>query len=123
MLLTSEVAFGEQFNLTPGITLSPEQMANLTTDIVWLVNKQVILPDGGGEMVSVPQVNVSADMVANLFNSGEITSRQLIDLNGKNIHHSGRIQAKAVQFKALKDIQNFGRQIGASNSISLFTGP
>ncbi|UBX48121.1 hypothetical protein LDO51_13225 [Providencia alcalifaciens] len=35
-------------------------MANLTTDIVWMVNKEVTLPDGRVEKVSVPQVYVRA---------------------------------------------------------------
>nr|WP_282554407.1 S-layer family protein [Providencia sp. G1(2023)] len=120
-LLTNGVAFGNQFNLTPGIALTPEQMANLTTDIVWMVNKEVTLPDGRVELVSVPQVyvrarqgdlngngallagrNVSANMTGNILNSGEISSRELTDLRAENIENSGRIQGKDIQLDALK---------------------
>lgn len=140
-LLTNGVAFGNQFNLTPGIALSAEQMANLTTDIVWMVNKDVTLPDGRVERVSVPQVyvrarqgdlngngallagrNVSADMVGNILNSGEISSRELTDLRAENIDNSGRLQGKDVQLNALKDINNVGGEIRGLDSISLSAG-
>lgn len=140
-LLTNGVAFGQQFNLTPGIALSPEQMANLTTDIVWMVNKEVTLPDGRVEIVSVPQVyvrarqgdlngngallagrNVSANMTGNILNSGEVSSRELTDLRADNIENSGRIQGKDVQLNALKDIQNIGGEIRGLDSVSLSAG-
>ncbi|QIC15581.1 filamentous hemagglutinin N-terminal domain-containing protein [Providencia vermicola] len=140
-LLTNGVAFGHQFNLTPGIALSPEQMANLTTDIVWMVNKEVTLPDGHVEMVSVPQVyvrarqgdlngngallagrNVSANMTGNILNSGEISSRELTDLRAENIENSGRIQGKDVQLDTLKDIKNVGGEIRGLDSVSLSAG-
>ncbi|MGO2303321.1 MAG: two-partner secretion domain-containing protein [Providencia sp.] len=140
-LLTNGVAFGHQFNLTQGIALSPAQMANLTTDIVWMVNKEVTLPDGRVELVSVPQVyvrarqgdlngngallagrNVSADMAGNLLNSGEISSRELTDLRAENIENSGRLQGKDVQLNALKDIKNVGGEIRGLDSLSLSAG-
>ncbi|MEI9698436.1 hemagglutinin repeat-containing protein [Moellerella wisconsensis] len=140
-LLTNGVAFGEQFNLAPGIALSPEQMANLTTDIVWMVNKEITLPDGRVEMVSVPQVyvrarqgdlkdngallagrNVSADMAENILNSGEISSRELTDLRAENIENSGRMQGKDIQLDALKDIKNIGGEIRGLDNVSLSAG-
>ena len=140
-LLTNGVAFGQQFNLTPGVALSPEQMANLTSDIVWMVNKEVTLPDGRVEMVSVPQVyvrarqgdlngngallagrNVSANITGDLLNSGEINSRELTDLRAENIENSGRIQGKDVQLNALKDINNVGGEIHGLDSVSLSAG-
>ncbi|WP_272572599.1 two-partner secretion domain-containing protein [Providencia sp. PROV258] len=140
-LLTNGVAFGNQFNLTPGIALTPEQMANLTTDIVWMVNKEVTLPDGRVELVSVPQVyvrarqgdlngngallagrNVSANMTGNILNSGEISSRELTDLRAENIENSGRIQGKDIQLDALKDIKNVGGEIRGLDNVSLSAG-
>ncbi|MGK2889886.1 MAG: hypothetical protein ACSLEN_14635 [Candidatus Malihini olakiniferum] len=40
------------------VTLTAEQMAALTTDIVWLVSQTVTLPDGSTETVLMPQVYV-----------------------------------------------------------------
>ncbi|MDJ7444054.1 hemagglutinin repeat-containing protein [Salmonella enterica] len=140
-LLMNGVAFGRQFHLTPGIALSPEQMAYLTTDMVWMVNKEVTLPDGRVEQVSVPQVyvrvrpgdlkgngaliagrNVAALMTDNILNSGEISSRELSDLRAEHIENRGRIQGKDVQLSALKDIRHIGGEIRGLDSVSLSAG-
>ncbi|HDV3413631.1 TPA: filamentous hemagglutinin, partial [Escherichia coli] len=55
-LMDAGIAFGKQYNLTPGVALTAEQMALLTGDIVWLVNTTVTLPDGSTQTVQVPQV-------------------------------------------------------------------
>ncbi|MCZ5750938.1 hypothetical protein O5207_05060 [Escherichia coli] len=47
------IAFGKQYNLTPGVALTAEQMALLTDDIVWLVNTTVTLPDGSTQTVQM----------------------------------------------------------------------
>ena len=48
------VTFAKQYGLTPGIALSAAQMAQLTSDIVWLVEQTVTLPDGSSQRVLVP---------------------------------------------------------------------
>ena len=48
--------FAQQFGLRPGVALSAEQMAQLTSDIVWLVEQTITLPDGTTATVLVPQV-------------------------------------------------------------------
>ncbi|WP_157730975.1 hypothetical protein [Variovorax sp. HW608] len=48
--------FAKEYHLTPGIALTPEQMAQLTSDIVWMVSQTVTLPDGSTQQVLVPQV-------------------------------------------------------------------
>ena len=140
-LLTNGVAYGEKFNLTPGVALTPEQMANLTSDIVWMVNKEVTLSDGRVEKVSVPQVyvrarqgdlngngallagrNVSVDMAGDILNSGELSSREFTDLRAENIQNSGSIQGKNVQLNALKDIHNVGGAIRGLDNVSLSAG-
>jgi filamentous hemagglutinin len=55
-LLTSGVSFAEQYNLRPGIALSADQIAHLTSDIVWMESETVSLPDGTVEQVLVPKV-------------------------------------------------------------------
>ncbi|KAF7963279.1 hypothetical protein AWV80_11360 [Cupriavidus sp. UYMU48A] len=44
-LMNSGVTFGQKYQLTVGTELTPEQMKTLTSDIVWLVEKTVTLPD------------------------------------------------------------------------------
>ncbi|HYP86394.1 hypothetical protein [Variovorax sp.] len=50
--------FARQYNLRSGAALTPEQMAHLTGDIVWLVERTVTLPDGSVQKVLAPQVYV-----------------------------------------------------------------
>ena len=57
-LMTAGATFAQQYGLSPGVALSAEQMAQLTSDIVWLVEQSVTLPDGRSERVLVPQVYV-----------------------------------------------------------------
>ena len=55
-LLTSGVSFAEQYSLRPGIALTADQIAHLTSDIVWMETQTVSLPDGTVEQVLVPKV-------------------------------------------------------------------
>jgi filamentous hemagglutinin family protein len=57
-LLTSGKTFAEKVNLQPGIALTKEQIAQLTSDIVWLVDQTVTLADGSTTHVLVPQLYV-----------------------------------------------------------------
>ena len=45
-LMNSGITVAKQFNLQSGIALSASQIAQLTSDIVWLVQQTVTLPDG-----------------------------------------------------------------------------
>ncbi|SFQ38179.1 filamentous hemagglutinin family N-terminal domain-containing protein [Variovorax sp. OK605] len=45
-LMDAGVTFARQYGLRPGIALSDAQMAQLTSDIVWLVEQTVTLADG-----------------------------------------------------------------------------
>ena len=45
-LMDNGITFAKRFNLTPGVALSPAQVAQLTSDIVWFEEKEVTLPSG-----------------------------------------------------------------------------
>jgi len=55
-LLGAGVMYAKDFQLSPGVALSAEQMASLTTDIVWLETQTVVLPDGSSTQALVPTV-------------------------------------------------------------------
>ncbi|WGG52757.1 hemagglutinin repeat-containing protein [Rugamonas sp. DEMB1] len=55
-LLNSGISYAKEYGLRPGISLSAEQVAHLTSDIVWLESRNVVLPDGSSETVLVPKV-------------------------------------------------------------------
>ncbi|WP_142838339.1 S-layer family protein, partial [Klebsiella pneumoniae] len=55
-LMDAGVTFAKQYNLMVGVALTPAQMALLTSDMVWLVAREVTLTDGSVQQVLVPQV-------------------------------------------------------------------
>lgn len=83
-------------------------MAQLTSDIVWLVEQSVTLPDGRVVRALVPQVyvrarpgdldgqgtllsarNIDLSVSGDVVNSGSIGSRQITSLAANNLHNLG----------------------------------
>jgi filamentous hemagglutinin len=141
-LMNAGVTFAKAYGLRPGIGLTPAQMAQLTSDIVWLVEQTVTLPDGTTQQVLVPQVYVrvqpgditgsgsllSADRMiikgsGDLNNSGTIAGRTLVSINADNINNlGGRIAGGNVTLDAKNDLNNIGGSITGANSVSLKAG-
>ena len=150
-LLTSGVTYAKAYNLRPGIALNAEQMAQLTSDIVWLVEQIITLADGtttkalvpqlyvtkiqpgdldgSGALISGKQVNVritgdltnSGNMGGNL--GGTVAGRTLVNINAANINNlAGRIQGTQVSLNATQDITNKGGSISAGSSLQLNAG-
>jgi filamentous hemagglutinin len=57
-LMDAGAAVAQQFDLSVGVALTPEQMASLTQDMVWLVDVTV-----DGQTVLTPVVYLSAEHV------------------------------------------------------------
>ncbi|HFO6885802.1 TPA: hemagglutinin repeat-containing protein, partial [Escherichia coli] len=141
-LMDAGIAFGKQYNLTPGVALTAEQMALLTGDIVWLVNTTVTLPDGSTQTVQVPQVyarvkpgdvNSAGALIAgrdmvmkldgDLFNSGKLAGKQTVQLSAENIHNqAGSIQGANVSLTARTDINSTGGLLQATDSLLAMAG-
>ncbi|MCF5506173.1 adhesin, partial [Pseudomonas syringae] len=131
-----------QWQLVPGVELSPEQMAQLTSDIVWLVQKKVTLASGETRNVLVPQVyvrvqesdlNGSGSLIAgqrlnlniagDLVNSGSLAGRSVMAITAQNIENlGGRIQADKVSLTARENLDNLGGLIGATDSLAINAG-
>lgn len=147
-LLTSGKTFAEQVNLQPGIALTKEQIAQLTSDIVWLVDQTITLADGSTTHVLVPQLyvhlqegdldergiltnaklssslisanTINANLKGDLTNSGTIAGRKLVALTAQNINNlAGNIQGADVNLHASNDINNLGGSIAAENSLNI----
>ncbi|WIO45221.1 hypothetical protein P2G42_11645 [Klebsiella electrica] len=103
-LMDQGITFGKQYALKSGVALTPEQMALLTGDIVWLVNTTVKMPDGSLQTVLVPQVyakvkpgdidgsgallagnHVNIRLDGDLFNSGTLNGRRVLQLDAGKI--------------------------------------
>jgi len=142
-LMNEGATFARQYGLRPGIALSAAQMAQLTSDIVWLVEQTVTLPDGGVRQVLVPQLYVrvrpgdidgagsllSADRTVikgggDLVNTGTIAGRTMVRIDKDNVNNltGGRIAGGDVGINARNDLNNIGASITADNSSTLTAG-
>ncbi|EOY5376116.1 hemagglutinin repeat-containing protein [Cronobacter dublinensis] len=140
-LMNNGIAFGKQYQLQPGVALSPEQMALLTSDIVWLVNQQVTLPDGTQQTVQVPQVyarvkqgdltgdgaligghDVAIASRGDVINSGAIQGRAVTQVTAENLSNSGFISGNRVDLNARQNIDNIGGQIRGGDRVALLAG-
>ncbi|POU76133.1 filamentous hemagglutinin [Leclercia sp. LSNIH7] len=141
-LMDRGITFGKQYDLKIGVALTPEQMALLTGDIVWLVNTRVKMPDGSAENVLVPQVyakvkpgdidgsgaliagnNVSIKLNGDLFNRGTLAGRKVLQLDADNItNQTGTIQGADVNLNARTDIHNIGGAIVGDSSLLASAG-
>lgn len=141
-LIDSAVTLAQAWQLVPGVALSAEQMAQLTSDIVWLVEREVTLADGTTTLALVPQVYVRVregdldghgallagqtlqlDLSGDLVNSGSLGARGVATISAENIDNlGGRIQANAVDLQARSDLNNLGGLISAGDNLSVTAG-
>ena len=128
-LMEAGAVAAEELNLEIGVALTAEQMASLTSDIVWLVEENI-----NGQKVLVPEVFLAsvraADLTSdgalivggdvaiyskeNIENIGTIKADGTVDLKGENINNlGGRITGENVKLDADKNITNKGGSIRA----------
>lgn len=125
-LLEAGIAFGKAFKLAPGIALSKEQMEAITTDMVWLETKTVVV-DGKAQQVLYPKVYLakqpakSVDAMggiisgkaivsntnADILNQGIMTADTIV-LGAHDVQNTGRIDGRKVNIKASQDVINTG---------------
>ncbi|MCW8908621.1 MAG: hemagglutinin repeat-containing protein [Sedimenticola sp.] len=125
-LMNAGVTFSRSYDLQPGIALSAEQMAHLTSDIVWLVEQELVLEDGRTERVLVPQLyavlesgdlngkgallagrNMDVEISGDLLNQGTIQAKNVLQLEADNISNTrGTISGNSVELSAKQDIDN-----------------
>ena len=104
-LLQAGETFRQAHNLTPGISLSAEQMAHLTSDIIWLEERQIRLPDGSVETVIVPQVYALIRNETDLTGQGALLSGRNIQIGANQISNSGQFKASETLTAHADDIQ------------------
>ncbi|PIT20846.1 hypothetical protein BGI36_07700, partial [Snodgrassella communis] len=137
-LMNAGVTYAQQYNLTPGIALSAEQMAQLTSDIIWLVNQTVTLADGSQQTVLVPKVyliartsdvnsagslisarNISLQNSGNIDNQGTLAAQNILNLGAQNINNSGLISGNKVALSASDNINFNGGTAIAQDLLAL----
>jgi filamentous hemagglutinin len=129
-LLTNAVSAAHEFGLRPGIALSADQVARLTSDIVWMESQTVQLPDGSTETVLVPKVyvahvdgkalrpggalvtgnGVSINTTEGIANMGGVidggNGRTVLIAGQDIVNHGGTIRGGDVMLDAKGDIKN-----------------
>lgn len=136
-LMDSGLTFAQTYNLRPGIALTAEQLAVLTTDIVWLQQETVNLPDGTQTVALVPHVyaavragdlnatggllsgnTVAINSTGEVRNGGTILGRTLLEINANTINNlGGQIAANDVKLSARQDPST-----GSGGSINITGG-
>ena len=139
-LMDNGITFAKRFNLTPGVALSPAQVAQLTSDIVWFEEKEVTLPSGKQVKVMAPRVYamaqkgdlngegalISADVIDlrsnRLTNSGTIAGRKLTLLNTESLLNEGTITGDKVDINTTNNFDNIGGKVEAERALLVDVG-
>lgn len=141
-LMNAGATYAEAWNLIPGVALTQAQMAQLTGDIVWLVQETVTLADGSTTQVLVPQVfvrvregdlspsgaliaadSVDLDVARDLANSGTIAGERFLSIAAENIRNLGGTMAgDEILARARTDLDNLGGTLTAKHSLTALAG-
>lgn len=141
-LMSAGLTQAGSLQLIPGIALTAEQATQLTSDIVWLVEQEVALPDGTVTRTLVPQVyvrlqegdiapsgavlagsNVNLQVNGDLNTSGTVAGRNVVNITADNINHvRGLIAGTDVALIASHDIHIEGGSVAGKGSLIAHAG-
>ena len=115
-LMDAGTAYAKEYNLKPGIALTKEQMASLTSDIVWLETTTVTV-NGKTYTVLYPHVYLKASTAKALTEDGSLISANTLTTDTKGtLTNQGTLKGNTIITKS-KNIVNKGTIFG--NDISL----
>ena len=135
-LMNNAVDYAKAFNLRPGIGLTASQMSRLTRDMVWMVERDVMI-NGQKQKVLVPQVYlvnrhtdvdgagaiVSANQIkgkvaGTITNSGRLSGVVSTDLKANILtNHYGTIEGGRVDLHTTQKLQNLGGRVRANSHL------
>ena len=129
-LMDQGIAFAKEHNLTMGVSLTAEQMAQLTSDIVWLESKDVTV-NGQVYTVLYPHVYMQPGQGMTLQTDGSLISGKnlvvkttkaienegtllgnTIVLNGSAVRNSGLITGGSILANSTGNIESTGQITG-----------
>lgn len=114
-LMNNAAIAADKFNLTVGVALTAEQMANLTTDIVWMVEQEV-----NGQNVLVPVVYLASVRKGELKPDGALLAGGNIHLvTGDTLTNTGSIVASDNSDITAGSINNLGGTVKAGKELAL----
>ena len=107
-LMDAGIVYAKQHGIAPGVALTAEQAASLTSDMVWLV-KDIVMVEGKSVEVIYPKVYLKQSNGLQLHTDGTLISANTLVMNAKKrIHNEGVIQGKTVVLASNQDIINNG---------------
>ena len=141
-LMDAGATFARAHALTPGVQLSAAQVAELTSDIVWLEARRITLENGQSQSVLAPRLylgarpealtpqgallsgqNLRLDLDAALASSGQLAARQSLSASAQDIAlHAGQVQAGQVSLAAGRDLTLEGASVQAASALHLQAG-
>jgi filamentous hemagglutinin len=117
-LLRNGATAADNLHLQVGVALSAEQQAALTTDLVWLVEKEV-----SGQKVLVPVVYLSILREGDLTTSGAIISADKVKMNlTGDVTNTGAIQAIESAKIGAANVSNIGGSIDGGQVTQIKAG-
>ena len=115
-LMDAGIAYAKEYNLKPGIALTKEQIAALTSDIVWLETTTVTV-NGKTYTVLYPHVYLKASTAKALTEDGSLISANTLITDTKGtLTNQGTLKGNTIVVKS-KNIVNTGTIFG--NDLSL----
>jgi filamentous hemagglutinin len=121
-LMDNTITQQRDLELTPGISLSADQVAQLTQDIVWMEPQTITLADGTTTQALVPRVYI-ANASQYQVEGGRIIAGKDISLNVDQLKNAGLIKAgDNLSVSALDSILNQGGTLQADNTLTLLAG-
>ena len=107
-LMDAGIAYAKQHGIVPGVALTAEQAASLTSDMIWLV-KDIVMVEGKPVEVIYPKVYLKQSDRLQLHTDGTLMSANTLVMNAKeSIRNEGVIQGKTVILTSYQDIINSG---------------
>ncbi|WP_081085138.1 hemagglutinin repeat-containing protein [Burkholderia territorii] len=114
-LMTNGVNYAKDFGLVPGMALSAAQMDALTSDIVWLVDQTVTLPDGSTTHVLAPVVYMAQTHANDLQPTGALIAADDVEIHTTGTTtNTGVIKGGTKTVLTATDILNRGGTISSS---------
>ncbi len=139
-LMDAGITFAQKFNLAVGVSLTPAQVAQLTSDIVWIEKQTVILPsgkkvealvprvyavvkkgdvDGNGTLISAEKVYVKG---SELSNQGTIAGKQFTQINTESLINAGKLAGGVLNATVAGNLDNIGGVLEADRAMILNIG-
>lgn len=114
-LMSQGAEYAKQFQLTPGVALSAEQMSRLTADMVWLVKQNV-----DGHDVLVPVVYLAKAQEQSLRGQGAVLAGSHMELLADgSLINSGTLKADNSLLAQAGDIRIEGGKVLAGGDLGL----